>query len=159
MSDGVYRSNRLWSNAGGPSLDLSLSDLADLYWDADDSQRQQIRDEVDPRLTWELLTYIRRVAVLIESKDDVPWLRRGLAIAAIVGDRDDYRDLIVSLIILRHGAERAGIKTRKHFNDAIKAAGPEIHDYLKNARDHGESDVEFTVREFGPPQWRRKRAP
>ena len=155
--DRVYRSKNLWSNVGGRPLDSSLSTLADLYWDAEEGQRQQIRDAVDPRLTGELLAYIRRVAVLIEGKGDVQWLRRGLAMAAIVSGREDYRDLIVSLVILRHGAERAGIKTRKHFNDTIKVAESEIHDILKNARDHKESDVKLTIREFGPPQWHRKR--
>jgi hypothetical protein len=155
--DRVYRSANLWSNVGRRPLDSRLSTLADLYWDAAEDQRQKIRDAVDPRLTWELIAYIRRVAILIEGKTDVQWLRRGLAIAAIENGRDDFRDLIVSLVILRHGAERVGIKTRKHFNDTLKVAAEEVHDTLKNARDHRESDVRITVREFGPPQWCRVR--
>lgn len=131
--------------------------MADLYWDATDRQRQKIRDAVNPQYSWELLAYIRRVAILMETKSDVQWLRRGLAIAAIENSCTDYRDLIVSLVILRHGAERAGIKTRTHFDDTIKVADEQIHGFLKNARDHRESDVKLTVRAFGPPQWRRKK--
>lgn len=156
--DCAYASNDFWSDAGSRPLDLSLSPLADLYWEADNGQRQQIRDAVDPRIIWELLVYIRRVAVLIEGKDDVQWLRRGLAIAAIVSGREDYRDLIVSLVILRQGAERVGIKTQKHFNDTIKIAEPAIHGILENARDHGESGVDAIISAFGSPQWHPKRS-
>ncbi len=148
----------MWSNAGGRPLDSQLTTLADLYWDATTDQRRQIRDAVNPRLAWELLAYIRRVAILIENKGDVQWLRRGLAVAAIANGGFDYPDLIISLVILRHGAERVGIKTRKHFNDVIKITETDIHHVLRNARDHAESAVKATIREFGPPQWLRKRS-
>lgn len=154
----VCRAKNFWSNPGGRPRDLQLSALADLYWDASDDQRQRIRDAVDPHVTWELLAYIRRVAILIKDEAGLQWLRRGLAIAAIENGRSDFRDLIVSLVILRHGAERAGIATRQHFDDGIKAADAVIHGHLKNARDHRESDVTATIREFGPDEWRRRRA-
>ncbi len=155
----VYRDGDIWSASFESSLESQLSELADLYWESTPDQRRQIRDSLSSRLVMHLFLYVRRVAILIEDRDDVPWLRRGLAMAAIENGRGaDYRDLIVSLVILRHGAERVGIKTRKHFNEAIKMAEPEVRDILRNARDHRESDVKLTIREFGPPQWRGGRS-
>ncbi len=145
------------TKTGIRTLDSHLTELADLYWEVSETQQQRIRDEIDPDLAEPLLCCIHRFAILIADKDDLQWFRRGLAIAAIQNGRCDYRDFVIALVILRHGAERVGIKTRKHFNDTVKAADKTIHDYLKNARDHRESDVKLTVGQFGPPEWRRKR--
>jgi hypothetical protein len=153
----VYGDKNFWSRSVEPPLEPQLTELADLYWDASADQRRQIRESVGARLSMELFLYIRRVAIMIETRHDVAWLRRGLAIAAIENGHGDYRDTIVSLVILRFAAERVGIKTRKHFNDAIRIAETGVHETLKNARDHRESDVKYTIREFGPPEWRRKR--
>jgi hypothetical protein len=98
--------------------------------------------------------YVRGVAVRIGSPDDVAWRRRGLAIAAVEGGRIDYRDTIVSLVILRYGAERAGIDPRPFFDEAMATASPQGRLCLRNARDHSRRDVLYTVREMGPPEWR-----
>jgi hypothetical protein len=153
----VYGDKNFWSRSVEPPLKPQLTALADLYWDATADQRRQIRDSVGARLSMELFLYIRRVAVMIETRHDVVWLRRGLAVAAIENGHGDYRDTIVSLVILRFAVERVDIKPRKHFNDAIRIAETGVHKTLKNARDHRDSDVKSTIRAFGPPQWRRKR--
>jgi hypothetical protein len=152
--DSYYRRAEIWSNVGNRSLDEKLSELADLYWDSTQTQQKLIRDAVNPSRTWELIVYIRRIAMLIVSQSDGNWLRRGLAVAAIENSSFDYRDLIVSLVILRYAAEQAGIKTRQYFNDTMKISDPIIHDVLRNARDHSESCVTQTIHAFGPPQWK-----
>jgi hypothetical protein len=150
-----YCKTPLWSYVGRRSLDRKLTLLAELYQDAGSERRQQVYRYFEgkgARLD-EMWIYVRRVAMLIRSKRDADWLRRGLTIAAIEGGRVDYRDTIVSLVILRYGSERAGIKTRPFFNEAIPMATKEGQENLRNARDHSRADVEYTVREMGPPQW------
>ena len=44
--------------------------------------------------------YVRRMGARICSPKDVEWVRRALAIAAIEGGRADYRDTIISLLLL-----------------------------------------------------------
>jgi hypothetical protein len=150
-----YRDTPLWSYVGRRQLDHKLTSLADLYRNSTPERQRQIHKFFEgqtPRLN-ELDMYVRRVAKLIRSRRDGAWLRRGLAIAALVGSRVDYRDCIVSLVILRFGAERAGIRTRAFFEEALPMAAAEDRGILENARDHRKGDVEYTIRTMGPPEW------
>lgn len=146
----------IWKDIGRSPLDAKLTALTELFIAANSEQRQLIRDhheEQHDRL-WELIAYIRRVARLIVTKDDVGHLKLGLAAAAIEGGRWDYRDLIVSLVILRFAAERVGIDHVPFFNEAIKTVSMETNEAIfTNARDHSPENVEYTIRSFGPKDW------
>ena len=152
---GGYEQCGLWEWVGSCPADDRITVLADMYLKASPERREQIRAYFRDKGAdlAELWVYVRRVALLIRSEEDVLWLRRGLAAAAIEGGGWDFRDTIVSLVILRYAAERAGIRTRPFFDEAIAVAAPESRDIFVNARDHSRADVAYTVREFGPPEW------
>jgi hypothetical protein len=150
-----YRHTPLWSYVGRRKLDQKLTRLAELYRNSPPERRQHVYEFFEgqrARLD-EMLIYVRRVALLIQSKQDVDWVQRGFTIATVEGGRVDYRDSIVSLVILRYGAERAGIKTRPFFEEAIRIASPEGRGIFRNARDHSKGDVQYIICKAGPPEW------
>src|SRR5262245_53080559 len=117
LDDNATYPEDVWTQIGAHPLDLRLTELADLYLSANPDQRLTIYKDFQndqPRL-WELLVYVRRMTKMLATPADDQWLRRGLAIAAVEGARSDFRDTIVSLVILRWGAERAQIDTRRYF--------------------------------------------
>jgi glyoxylase-like metal-dependent hydrolase (beta-lactamase superfamily II) len=154
---GGYAGLGIWEQLGVCDLDRRLSRLADIYLAADSSTRKQIRDyfagrggELD-----EMWTYARRMAALVNSEQDVDLVRRGLAICAIEGGRMDYRDTIVSLVLLRHGGQRAGIQVDRLFREIQREEfiAPENKLYFENARTHSDGAVAATIRAYGPPAW------
>ena len=146
-----------WKQVGDCDADRRWSALADLYLSEDSSRRKQIRDYFGGRnkALDEMWIYVRRMGQRLRSADDVDWLRRGLAIAAIEGGRMDYRDTISSLVLLRHGAERVGITVDPLFRQIQQAEyiAPENKPLFENARSHKPHDIAATVRAFGPPEW------
>ena len=91
----------------------------------------------------------------LQSADDVEWMRRGLAIAAVEGGRRDYRDTIVSLVLLRYAAQRVDLSFDPLF---LQIQGSRIHRPrkqapLRNARTHAAPDVASTVATYGPKDW------
>jgi thiol:disulfide interchange protein len=102
--DRVYRSgSRCWTNVGRRPLDSRLSALADLYWAATPEQRRQIRDSVQ-EASWELVFYVRRIALLIRSQEDTgrivvldftaEWCLTCKYLKATVLDRDPVRSAL-----------------------------------------------------------------
>ena len=142
----------IWGDPGTRSVDVAIETIADLYLERP-ALREEIRTEIErvPN-TWALVLYIRRASLLVKNKSDEHPIRRGLVVAAMLNGRSDYRDLIVSLVILRAAAEKAGIDTRKFFDAAIDGSTAKIHASLRNARDHSQSDIQSTFAEFGPKE-------
>lgn len=146
-----------WEQIGGCAADRRWSALADLYLAADTSRRRQIREYfgTHPRDLGEMGLYVRRMGKRLGSADDVEWMRRGLTIAAVEGGRIDYRDTIVSLVLLRHAAERVGIPFDPLFRQiqGSEYSAPENKPLFENARTHAATDVAHTVLQYGPKDW------
>lgn len=142
---------------------MRLTTLAELYLESSPEQRRELRHslEVGDESRWELIAYVRRIAKLINSENDTRWLRCGLAIASLENGGFDFRDLIVSLDILRHAAERAGIDTTPYFHEAIEMSSPEIHgqnipdihNILKRVGEHTRSELWFAAAVSGFVKW------
>lgn len=147
-----YKNATSRTSAGDVQLDQQLTQLADLFMNATPRQRETIRSVVQPRALSNLLTYIHRVSITLLQEHDTIWLQRALAAAVIIGERCDYRDLIVSLVIVRVAAERVGIDHVPHFNSCIEKYKPSSVEPYTNARDHRPSDVRDILRHFGPPE-------
>lgn len=156
--DPLYHDGRMWEDVGSCALDARLTELAKLYLASDSEQRKFIRayfSGKEERL-WELIIYVRRIAKLITSAEDIKWLRLGLAAASIEAGRWDFRDLIVSLVILRFAAERVGLEPLPFFDEIIEISNPTMNDIFNNARNHSTGDIEATVKAFGPEDWAAK---
>lgn len=146
-----------WEQIGECGADKRWSQLADLYLAADTSRRRQIREYFTSRPgdLDEMWIYVRRMGKRLSSADDVQWLRRGLAIAAVEGGRRDYRDTIVSLVLLRYAAERVDIAFDPLYRQiqGPEYSSPENKPLFENARTHAAKDVAYTVAAHGPKEW------
>jgi hypothetical protein len=149
--------------------DARFDALCVLYLEATDEQRAQIpavlaREEstwahariADWRTSRErarldlsnMISYMRRVASSIASADDTGRLRLGLAAAAILQEREDYRDIIVSLAFLHHAATRAGIDPEPHFLEVAALARPETRRFIESFLERDEAAIEHMVETF-----------
>ncbi|TWU43611.1 hypothetical protein Poly51_62660 [Rubripirellula tenax] len=138
-----------WAQPGVRQLDQSASAVADWYIEHQ-SERELIRKETRQwGSLWGLVLFVRRAGILVDA--DSRWVNRGLAIASIVDANCDYRDLIVSLVVLRSFAMDAGLETDAAFDVALCWSTEHMHSILLNARNHELSDIQSTVATFGPP--------
>src|SRR5919199_3408317 len=141
--------------------DARFDALCSLYLEADEVQRAQIpalfaREESTRAYAriadWiasrerarndlsNLIIYMRRVASSIGSADGTSRLRLGLAAAAILQEREDYRDIIVSLAFLHHATRRAGIDPDPYFREVAALARPETGEFVRRFLERDEAD-------------------
>ena len=95
-----------------------------------------------------LILYMRRVASSIRSSADTSRLRLGLAAAAILQEREDYRDIIVSLAFLHHAARHAEIDPDPFFREVAGLARPETEEFISSFLERDEEDIEQMVEAF-----------
>jgi len=144
----------IWGGIGINPLDIAFFELSESYLEADHLQKKRIFDSIanTPSL-YDIWYFVRRVGRQIRAASDHMWFEIGIAAAMIDGARTDFRDLIVSLVLLRFAAELRGIDTKPFFDHAIQNADEKMGPILKNVRDHRQKDVRYTVRSFGDPEW------
>jgi hypothetical protein len=107
------------------------------------SSRERARNDL-----WGMIFYMRRVASSIKSSDDTWRLRLGLAAAAILQEREDYRDVIVSLAFLHRAARRAGIDPDPSFRGVGGLARPETGRFMETFLERDEAEIEQLVEAF-----------
>jgi hypothetical protein len=154
-----YKERTFWKTVGTDPLDIRMTCLADFYIQCNASHRAKLRVLLHRKPTWHFVAYVRRVALLILSEPEEKWLNRGLAIASLENAEFDFRDSIVSLVILRAAAEKVGLDPVPYFNAAIVDCDPAFVSTLENARDHKPKDVRDLLRMFGPPQLTSSKRP
>src|ERR687893_199555 len=132
--------------------DARFDALCALYLEADEAQRAQIpalfaREESTRAYVriadWSasrerarndlssLILYMRRVASSLESSDHTWRLRLGLAAGAILQEREDYRDIVVSLAFLHQAARRAGIDPEPFLLEVAGGARPQTRAVMR----------------------------
>jgi len=160
LHDAMTRDDQrdIWTNPGTRELDASIDVVADYYIDFP-SARDTIRSELrEIGSLWSLVLFVRRAGLLLRTAEREQWLNRGLAVASMIDANCDYRDLIVSLVILRSLAMDAGMNTDAAFDAAIGWSTDRMHDILMNARNHADSDIRITLASFGPKlEFRKKK--
>ncbi len=97
-----------------------------------------------------MILYMRRGAFSMGSGDDARRLRLGLAAGAILQQREDYRDIMVSLAFLHHAARRAGIDPAPFFLEVAWPAGPETEGFMRGFLKRDEAEIEQMVEAFTP---------
>lgn len=148
----TYGTREFWKSIGTHPLDVELSRLADFYGKCDATQRSTLRRSLNAAASWNLLAYVRRMALRILETHDPRWLISALRIASLENAICDYRDSIVSLVIARAAAESVSMDPLPHFAEAISQCEPAMVSTFTNARDHRPRDVRDILRSFGPPQ-------
>jgi hypothetical protein len=107
------------------------------------SSRERARNDLRS-----MIFYMRRVASSIRLSDDAWRLRLGLAAAAILQEREDYRDIIVSLAFLHRAARRTGIDPDPFFREVARLARPETGQFIETFLERDEADIEQMVETF-----------
>ncbi len=145
----------VWSNIGTSSLDQAFIELSSLYLEADDNQKAILVRYCGkkPVIIESLWQFIRRVGYFINTDEDKRWFEIGLAAAMLDACRFDFRDTVISLVLLRFIAERRGIETKTIFDKFIEISEGHTREALKNARDHSEADILYTLRNCGSSEW------
>lgn len=141
----------VWADPGLRDLDVAIKVVADHYVyfpSARDAIRSDLREAGS---LWSLVLFVRRAGLLLMTAECGQWLDRGLAVASMVDAKCDFRDLIVSLVILRSLAMDAGMNTDVAFDAATTWSTDRMRGILLNARNHAASDVRLTLASFGPP--------
>lgn len=143
----------IWKNIGLNPLDSLFTNLAELYLESSENQRQVLFEYCGSQTKYleNAWYFIRRIAMLIKGQENQKWLEIGIAISLMDGGRADFRDLIVSLVLLRFMAEKQGINTRPLFDIYIHSTEGSIRGILENVRDYSKSSVKLTVDTFGNP--------
>src|SRR5574341_932475 len=151
----IKNEDDVWTNVGSTHLDNMFTELSALYLEADDNQRQMLYNFCGQQraILENLYIYIRRIGKLISSPEDQQWLEFGIASALMEGGRIDYRDTIISLVLLRFVAETHDIDTKSVFDTFISSAPENMRSLLTNVKTHLPSDVHMTVQDFGAPEW------
>lgn len=152
-----YADAEFWNSIGTHPLDVQLIQLADFYGKCNATQRRTLRQSLNSAVSWNLVAFVRRMALQILKKKDAHWLISALRIASLENATYDFRDSIVSLVIARAAAESVSIDPTPHFTKALSQCDPEMVPTLTNARDHRPNDVRDILREFGPPELKPRR--
>jgi hypothetical protein len=150
--NGPRYDDQIAENSSTERIDELFSDFADLYSDSSREQKSEIFDYfADKKIRFDFWIYIQRIAMLIESRDDGKWLQRGLAAALMDGGRGEWKELYITLPMLRYGAERVGIDVKAYFDEAFKFANQPIISVFKHALT--EDEYRFTIQTSGPEEW------
>ena len=155
--DPAYSGEIDWKTIGHSALDKRFTELVELFGASTFEQQQRIRDYFGDQedLLWNLVLYVRRVAKLINTREDIGWLWAGLVIASVENGRVDSRDTLASLVILRFAAKRVGINPNPYFDEIIKISPPPGRERLISGRDHPSWDAKGIINYFGPEEWRK----
>lgn len=105
---------------GEHSGSYALDALCQLFLEADPEEQDRLRKS--PLAETLDFASIHSFASVIESKDDVLELEKGLAAVALLNGRDDYRDILMALAALWLAAARVGINPLPYFQAAAQLA-------------------------------------
>jgi len=155
LSNKKQYSNQVWEDLIENPLDILFMELAELYEVADAGQRLIIEKffERKPEWTWQLVLFIRRTAKLLDLSNKDRMINVGLAIADLVSKKDDFRDIIVSLVILKYAAEKSDIDIKPSLETALINANEVFRNILTSTLNHNHSSTVWTIKNFGPPEW------
>lgn len=145
----------LWEKIGKHPLDKLYIELTQIYLEAKPDERRVIENAVTKNrsIQRQLLIFVRRLAKLIKSKNQLDIVRYGLIGAAIEDKHYDSRDTIISLVILKYAADKVGIDTSALIDEISPIAPPNMSDIYENVKTHPHSSVLHTIKTFGPHDW------
>src|SRR6185295_15125219 len=109
------------------SLDSELSGLTDRFAKSENQARADIRRSISLDEFYTLLKFSERSAVFAMREKNVKWIKSGLtAIAMIEVERTDFRDILMSLSLLYHSANRIGANANQLFRETANLSEPNV---------------------------------
>lgn len=162
--------NSIWEEIGKHPLDVLLQELGTIHIVSTKEQRSEIKGifqrkpqsiwqsflDRRPDQTWQLVLFIRRIVKMLTSNNQTELVQIGSAIADITVGLDDFRDILISLAILKFGAERVGIDTAILIDQAISNYSVELGKLLQNLKSWPEETINSSIRDFGPKDWAQR---
>ena len=113
------------------SADSELSGLAERFAKSDKRARANMRSSLSPDEFYTLLNFSDRSAVFAIREKNVNWVRNGLsAVAMTEAKRIDFRDVLMTLSLLYHSANRIGANANQLFQEAARLSEPNIAELL-----------------------------
>lgn len=149
-----YIEKSIWESIGTHPQDVLFLELGEMYINADLRLKTKIRNLFDkPEKIFQLTLFIRRIAKMIDSNSHTSFVKIGFAIADIVSGKDDLRDVLTSLAILKYGAEKAGINVREVIEYESMNYTTELNSLIQNLMKWSEIDINLSIKWFGPADW------
>ncbi len=96
----------------------AASALCDIFRTSSASEREALADALGSRGRRLLLSYAWKMAERAVEKNSPELVHKGLTALAIEGGRDDFRDTIMSMVVLHHSACKLGMDVVRAFADA-----------------------------------------
>ncbi len=153
---GSYRTG-VWANIDSHPLDTIFDDLADLYQNVPDQQRNAF-SKIIVMLDHEVLDcllYIRRIGLRLELTKQIHLFEYAIAITSLCVDFADPRDLLMSIMLLIYGAKKAGMNTENYINNYMISNDPKIKGLFNKAVSLSVRNLELTIEWFGPSEWKK----
>lgn len=124
------------------ALDSSIVELTNKYIEANDSERQSIRNSLSQDDLYTLFVFCRRAVIFgLREDGNKAYLSGNLNTLSMVDpERCDFRDALVAMAFVNHGIKRAGLDSKKLYKQAIKLANPEMVKLLAGFGSRKEED-------------------
>jgi hypothetical protein len=149
------RKRDIWNEINSHKLDKLLDQLAQIYLQASPAEKNAIEEYVKKRdqLSWELVLYVRRVALRLQTKKEEHLIYWALGIVLLASKCDDPRDVLNSLILLKIGAEKVGLDLKSWYEKVYPTALSDLQSIFYREENRSEKSISITINKFGPPGW------
>lgn len=147
----------VWDDINNHPFDLALDQLAQIYIGASLEERKAIEEFVKrrPKLSWALVLYVRRVALRIQHKKENILAYCALELALLASKSDDIRDIVISLMLLKAGAERIGLDLKPLYDSIDPSHLTNSKSIFYKTENQPHDSIIYAIRNFGPPEWER----
>lgn len=144
------------ARAGTEPLDGAIDALCATYLAADPDGRAVIRAffETQRPFRRNLLGYVFRMATALRRDPRGAHVRGALVATAIEDAREDYRDSIVALLVLRWAAARMGIDPAPEFETVAAVAGDQTARLMRDVAQRHASQAEHAAQQMTAKTWR-----
>jgi len=113
------------------SLDSELSSLCQRFATSDARTRKEMRNSISLEEFYTLLNFGNRSAVFAIREQNLEWIKNGLrAVAMIEAERTDFRDILLTLPLLYHSANKINGDADKLFREAADLAEPNVKNII-----------------------------
>jgi hypothetical protein len=144
------------AQAGAEPLDDAIHALCVTYLATDCDGRAVIREffATQRPFCYNLLNYVFRMATALRRDPRSAHVRGALVATAIEDAREDYRDSIVALLVLRWAAARMAVDPAPEFEAVAAVAGETTARLIRDVAQRHVSQAEQAAQQMTAKTWR-----